>query len=80
MGTVLEDLSMQSETDWWTSTHILQATSSTQAKVTRSSVMLALTNDWSAEAYEIIKQHTHNKQTHTLWYCLTMLKLLMVYC
>ena len=30
--------------------------------------MLALTNDWSAEAYEVIKQHTHthtHKQTNT---------------
>ena len=28
--------------------------------------MLALTNDWSAEAYEVIKQHTHTQtQTNT---------------
>ena len=29
--------------------------------------MLELTNDWSAEAYEVIKQHTHtNTNTHSL--------------
>jgi len=31
--------------------------------------MLALTNDWSVEAYEVIKQHTHtNTNTHSLVY------------
>ena len=76
METVLKDLSMQSETDWWTSSGLVT--------FYRQHV-LALTNDWSAEAYDVIEQYTHTQtqtQTNTdsLWYCLTMLKLLMVYC
>ena len=54
METVLKDLSMQSETDWWTSSGLVT--------FYRQHVVLALTNDWSAEAYEVIEQYT---RTHT---------------